>query len=164
MLLLCYYYYHFCYFYYNNYCYHWAIRMKILTWGLGLRTVNTKQYDTSTGSSTGETVPVVSVSLTVKQYLWFKWPDWLCYEFLSLTCVVLCLNSLTRMISRIAEPTMATDIDKVNRSKGAPPWSILFPAKCYSRQRGFFTLSGTLSAGNRTRCIIWLAVRGGTSK
>ena len=35
--------------------------------GLGLHTVNTKRYDTGTG--TGETVPVVSVSLTVKRYL-----------------------------------------------------------------------------------------------
>ena len=34
---------------------------------VGLHTVNTKLYDTGTG--TGETVPVVSVSLTVKRYL-----------------------------------------------------------------------------------------------
>ena len=34
---------------------------------VGLHTVNTKRYDTGTG--TGETVPVVSVSLTVKRYL-----------------------------------------------------------------------------------------------
>ena len=36
-------------------------------WPLGLHTVNTKRYDTGTG--TGKTVPVVSVSLTVKRYL-----------------------------------------------------------------------------------------------
>ena len=35
--------------------------------GIGLHTVNTKRYDT--GNGTGETVPVVSVSLTVKRYL-----------------------------------------------------------------------------------------------
>ena len=34
---------------------------------LGLHTVNTKRYDTGTG--TGETVPVVPVSLTAKQCL-----------------------------------------------------------------------------------------------
>ena len=42
---------------------------------IGLHTVNTKRYDTGTG--TGETVPVVSVSvsLTVKRYLWSPRPD-----------------------------------------------------------------------------------------
>ena len=34
---------------------------------VGLHTINTKCYDTGTG--TGETVPLVSVSLTVKRYL-----------------------------------------------------------------------------------------------
>ena len=42
----------------------------ILPW-VGLHTVNTKRYDTGTG----ETVPVVSVSLTVKRYLWSPRPD-----------------------------------------------------------------------------------------
>ena len=45
---------------------------------LGLHTVNTKRYDTGTG--TGETVPVVSVSLTVKRYLWSPRPDRLFYD------------------------------------------------------------------------------------
>ena len=37
---------------------------KLRAW-VGLHTVNTKRYDTGTG----ETVPVVAVSLTVKRYL-----------------------------------------------------------------------------------------------
>ena len=37
----------------------------ICYYSIGLHTVNTKRYDTGTG----ETVPVVSVSLTVKRYL-----------------------------------------------------------------------------------------------
>ena len=45
----------------------------ILLPGVGLHTVNTKRYYTGTG--TGETVPVVSVSLTVKRYLWSPRPD-----------------------------------------------------------------------------------------
>ena len=35
---------------------------------------------------------------------------------------------------------------------------VVFPSKCYSRQRGIFPMSGTLSAGIRTRCIIILAL------
>ena len=43
---------------------------------LGLHTVNTKRYRTGTG----ETVPVVSVSLTVKRYLGSPRPDRLFYD------------------------------------------------------------------------------------
>ena len=45
---------------------------------LGLHTVNTKRYDTGTG--TGETVPVVLVSLTAKRCLWSPRPDRLFYD------------------------------------------------------------------------------------
>ena len=45
---------------------------------LGLHTDNTKRYDTGTG--TDETVPVVSVSLTVKRYLWSLLPNQLFYD------------------------------------------------------------------------------------
>ena len=53
--------------------------LQIFLWlPLGLHTVYTKRYDTVTG--TGETVPVVSVSLTVKRYLWSLRPDRLFYD------------------------------------------------------------------------------------
>ena len=130
---------------------------------IGLHTVNTKQYDTGTG--TGETVPMVSVSLTVKRYLWSPRPDRLFTTFMSLTSVVPFLNSMTTINSRIGEPTIKTDIDEVNRSKWSPQRTanvrgmlhcIVFPAECYSRQRVYNSFGG--NQHTMRHCRIWFAV------
>ena len=68
---------------------------------LGLHSVNTKWY--YTGTSTGETVPVVSVSLTVKRYLWSPRPDRLFYDIKVANNMVPFLNSMTTINSRIGE-------------------------------------------------------------
>ena len=49
----------------------WYIQLSELP--IGLHSVNTKSYDTDTG--TGETVPVVSVLLAAKRYLRSTWPN-----------------------------------------------------------------------------------------
>ena len=119
---------------------------------LGLHTVNTKRYDTGTG----EMVPVVSVSLTVKRYLWSPWPDRLCYEFLSLTCVVLLfLNSLTRMISRIGEQNQwlrqtLTKLTEANEHYHALSY---FPPNAIKSSGGLSRCLG-IFGGYRTRCVL----------